>query len=189
MTYNAWSVVFGELPTAAKWNQLGTNDSGFKDGTNFDDSIVLPKHLMTGAGSSWAWQSWTPTLTNITLGNGTITYAKYTQIGKLVHYRIRIVVGSTTTATDPPTISVPVTVNGDYSDLVAGFGTGAFYDASSGAVYQLTVLYRTSGTGLSFGVLAAGGTYGTFSGATSAAIPVAWASGDNIFLAGTFEAA
>lgn len=36
MAYTAWSVVFGEQPTAAKWNQLGANDAGFKDGTNID---------------------------------------------------------------------------------------------------------------------------------------------------------
>lgn len=29
MAYSAWSVVFGEQPSAAKWNILGTNDSYF----------------------------------------------------------------------------------------------------------------------------------------------------------------
>lgn len=45
MAYTAWSVVFGEQPTAAKWNQLGTNDAGFKDGTNFDADIIKSKHI------------------------------------------------------------------------------------------------------------------------------------------------
>lgn len=40
MAYTAWSVVFGEQPTAAKWNQLGTNDAGFKDGTNIDAGAI-----------------------------------------------------------------------------------------------------------------------------------------------------
>ena len=40
MAYTAWSVVFGEQPTAAKWNQLGANDAGFKDGTNIDASAI-----------------------------------------------------------------------------------------------------------------------------------------------------
>ena len=34
MAYNAWSVTFGEQPSIAKWNYLGTNDAGFYDGTN-----------------------------------------------------------------------------------------------------------------------------------------------------------
>lgn len=45
MAYTAWSVVFGEQPTAAKWNQLGENDAGFKDGTNIDDNAILNRHM------------------------------------------------------------------------------------------------------------------------------------------------
>ena len=41
MSYTAWSVVYGEQPTAAKWNQLGANDAGFKDGTNIDASAII----------------------------------------------------------------------------------------------------------------------------------------------------
>lgn len=53
MAYTAWSVVFGEQPTAAKWNQLGQNDAGFKDGTNIDNLAILTRHIadsnVTGA--------------------------------------------------------------------------------------------------------------------------------------------
>lgn len=45
MGYTAWSVVFGEQPTAAKWNQLGENDAGFKDGTNIDANAILNAHI------------------------------------------------------------------------------------------------------------------------------------------------
>jgi hypothetical protein len=45
MAYTAWSVVFGEQPTAAKWNQLGANDAGFKDGTNIDNLAILDRHI------------------------------------------------------------------------------------------------------------------------------------------------
>ena len=33
MAYAAFSVVFGEQPSAAKWNILGSNDASFNDGT------------------------------------------------------------------------------------------------------------------------------------------------------------
>lgn len=49
MAYTAWSVVYGEQPTAAKWNQLGTNDAGFKDGTNIDAGAIGTTHLADGA--------------------------------------------------------------------------------------------------------------------------------------------
>lgn len=41
MTYTAWSVTFGEQPSAAKWNQLGTNDAGFRTGGNFPNGAVV----------------------------------------------------------------------------------------------------------------------------------------------------
>lgn len=45
MAYTAWSVVYGEQPTAAKWNQLGENDAGFKDGTNIDNDAITAAHV------------------------------------------------------------------------------------------------------------------------------------------------
>ena len=45
MAYNTWTVVAFEVPTAAKWNQLGSNDAGFRDGTNFSDNIVKVNHI------------------------------------------------------------------------------------------------------------------------------------------------
>lgn len=48
MAYTAWSVVFGEQPTAAKWNQLGANDAGFKDGTNIDNDAIIERHILNG---------------------------------------------------------------------------------------------------------------------------------------------
>lgn len=45
MAYNAWSVAAFEQPTAAKWNQLGENDAGFRDGSNIDDSAIQLRHI------------------------------------------------------------------------------------------------------------------------------------------------
>ena len=45
MGYVAWSVVFGEQPTAAKWNILGENDESFNDGTGIADNAILQRHL------------------------------------------------------------------------------------------------------------------------------------------------
>lgn len=40
MAYASWSVVFGEQPSAAKWNILGTNDASFNDGTGLNNGSV-----------------------------------------------------------------------------------------------------------------------------------------------------
>lgn len=45
MAYQAWSVVFGEQPSASKWNILGTNDAGFNDGTAIGDDAILTRHI------------------------------------------------------------------------------------------------------------------------------------------------
>jgi hypothetical protein len=42
MAYQTWSVVFGEQPSAAKWNILGTNDASFNDGTGIADDAITP---------------------------------------------------------------------------------------------------------------------------------------------------
>lgn len=40
MAYASWSVVFGEQPSAAKWNILGLNDASFNDGTGLNNGSV-----------------------------------------------------------------------------------------------------------------------------------------------------
>lgn len=40
MAYQAWSVVFGEQPSASKWNILGTNDASFNDGSGFANGAL-----------------------------------------------------------------------------------------------------------------------------------------------------
>lgn len=45
MAYQVWSVVFGEQPSASKWNILGTNDAGFNDGTAIGDDAIITRHI------------------------------------------------------------------------------------------------------------------------------------------------
>lgn len=65
MAYTSWSVVFGEQPSAAKWNILGTNDAAFNDGSGF----------------SWA----TTTYTNPGTAGGTNSFFYY-NIGGIKHF-------------------------------------------------------------------------------------------------------
>lgn len=45
MSYQSWSVVFSEQPSAAKWNILGTNDASFNDGSGIADGAVASEKL------------------------------------------------------------------------------------------------------------------------------------------------
>lgn len=49
MAYASWSVVFGEQPSAAKWNILGTNDASFNDGSGIGTNAVAAASLATTA--------------------------------------------------------------------------------------------------------------------------------------------
>jgi len=49
MAYAAFSVVYGEQPSAAKWNILGTNDASFNDGTGIAALAIQNTHLDTDA--------------------------------------------------------------------------------------------------------------------------------------------
>ena len=65
--------------------------------------VVLSANLADAA-----WTAWTPTLTNITLGNG-ILNCKYKVIGKTVFFRFQLVLGSTSAIGTNPQFSPPVT--------------------------------------------------------------------------------
>lgn len=47
--YTFWSVVYGEQPSASKWNILGTNDDGFYSGSNlaFTANNVVPANALS----------------------------------------------------------------------------------------------------------------------------------------------
>lgn len=49
MAYASWSVVFGEQPSASKWNILGTNDASFNDGTGIGTNAIAAASLATSA--------------------------------------------------------------------------------------------------------------------------------------------
>lgn len=53
MSYTAWSVIFNEQPTAAKWNRLGANDASFKDGTGIASLAITKTKLDFSSGIWW----------------------------------------------------------------------------------------------------------------------------------------
>lgn len=47
MAYASWSVAFGEQPSAAKWNILGTNDASFNNGTGLPTAGAVASYVAT----------------------------------------------------------------------------------------------------------------------------------------------
>jgi hypothetical protein len=75
MAYASWSVTFGEQPSAAKWNILGTNDASFNDGTGIATNAITAAKLSTSAiklGST-TFGSSTSSVTAVAITGGSLT--------------------------------------------------------------------------------------------------------------------
>lgn len=147
---------------------------------------IQPLNLVSGTGSTWVWQAWSPTWTNLSVGNGTVT-ARYLQIGKNVHFSLNLVFGSTTSITGTPTFSLPVQARalvGADSPIAA---RGKFLDSGT-AAYDGFVMLNTATTG-QLQLSNAAGTYVSFAGISSTT-PMTWTTNDEMkFLNGIYEAA
>jgi hypothetical protein len=113
------------------------------------DTTVSPYKVKWAApAGGGTWTSYTPTLTNLTLGNGTLT-SFYNNDGKTVNYVWYIKWGSTTSAGGNFTISTPVAADTSLGNAGVGYqanGSGIAFDDSSSAVYISQVMLTGSTT-------------------------------------------
>jgi hypothetical protein len=80
-----------------------------------------------------AWTAYTPTVSQMTLGNGT-TAAEWARVGKTIFYRGLITLGSTTTlGASAPTVSIPVNARTSGANVLSNQGINHYYDLSAGA--------------------------------------------------------
>lgn len=184
MAYQSWSVVFGEQPSASKWGILGTNDASFNDGTGIGAGAILPNNLIASASTlnTWAWDSWTPIWTNITVGNGTVV-AKYIQIGKFVRCKLKFTMGSTSSISSNNAFSLPVTATSP-----VGIAIGNCYLEDLGVFGYEGSIRLASTTTATIIIWNAGGSYVTSTGIGSTA-PFTWATGDFFGCSFAYEAA
>lgn len=155
----AWTTprtwVAGEKPTASTWN------------THLRDQL-------NAIGDAWA--AYTPTTTNVTLGNGTLT-GHYAQAGKDTNFRIKLVLGSSSAITGSPTFTLPAAASG--TRTVAP--NVRLWDDSAGSQQKGGFAINTSATSLQLRDDA--------SAALSATVPFTWATADEILITGNYEAA
>lgn len=157
-----------------------TSTDYVKDGATAIESLGDAIDASVGSGLL-AWTSYTPTFTNFTLGNGTISVAKYAKLGKIVLLEVEVVLGTTSSVTGRIGISLPV--------------TAARVDRTSGPVAL------TAGAANSYGFAAMGTTdrvdlytwnvAGTYLANTniSATIPGTWANNSFFAFSTFYEAA
>ena len=130
-------------------------------------------------GTAWvvlaqpgAWSLYTPTWTNLTVGNGTVN-AAYSQVGKTVHFRVGILWGTTTSASGNwyPSLPVPVVP-----------GLGSFYPVSAWMFNSSPSTFNSATFVLNTYIISA--TAGIVSGVN----PWAWGVSDRVYINGSYEA-
>lgn len=128
-----------------------------------------------------AWTAYTPTLTQSTTVTKTVTYAKYTRIGRMIVAQIILTCTGAGTAANMVAIGLPVAAA---APLFTVTGQGYIYDQSANLVYRgIADLFTTTSVRLlaTNSTVSAGLGQDTFTAALAAA--------DEVKLSVTYEAA
>lgn len=153
------------------------------------DASVTPAKLLAGTGSSWAWQTWTPTPSNWTIGTGGSagTTANYIQIGKTVYAKLKSTLGSSGQSVGTlPSFTLPVTASSFYNTTRDPIGPLAMFDIGTATYVGTAMLISTT----SVGVFASNSSGGYVSeNAATATVPFTWVAGDGIEFTIIYEAA
>lgn len=134
-----------------------------------------------------AWQSWTPTVTNVTVGTGPTTSYTYAQLGKIVIVRLSLTLGTSGAVSGTPTFSLPVTASATANTNLTPGGIGYF---NRGGVEYYGYVQLASTTTMAFYMFNAASTYLTNTAITST-IPfgTAWTAADRMRTQFIYEAA
>ena len=145
------------------------------------DNTVLPASTLNTIGA--AWETYTPTWTNLTVGNGTQDF-KYSRVNKVVAVTGKLTFGSTTSVTGNP-IRMSLPVNNARSGYVH-MGTVGFDDYAVAQFFGSALAGST--TEVYLYALNVAGTYPSYV-ASSATVPFTWTTNDFITVYLTYEAA
>lgn len=129
-----------------------------------------------------AWQTWSPTLTNLTLGSGSIL-ARYSKVGRQVEFWFRFTLGAGSAVGTNPQFTLPVAAHASYVADADVYGDVNFRDTG-------TANYR--GQAWPVNTTTARVVYFPSGGAAAnvtAIAPHTWASTDTLTVAGSYEAA
>jgi hypothetical protein len=145
---------------------------------------VLTVDSTTATGLKWAagdWLTWTPTINNLTIGNGTIS-ARYQQISKTLFFSIKVTFGSTTVITGSP--NIVMNPGSSVSDAVFSVN---ILDAGT-ARYAAQGIMNAGGTNLFLDLIDTTSSRALLT-AFSATSPFTWGSGDVFTVSGSYEVA
>ena len=142
--------------------------------TAITDSDITDSRTELDLGSGW--QDYTPILTSLTLGGGSVS-ARYRQVGRSVEVWFLFVLGAGSAVAGNARFSLPVAAASRYTNLVSPLGIAEYGDTSTNRYSGMVVwgtgdeayltYHNTSGAAAVVGFL-------------SATLPFTWASTDRI---------
>jgi hypothetical protein len=150
------------------------------------NNTVLIADSAEATGLKWGggFTTWTPTYpSGLTAGNGTLLWARYNKIGKMVHAEFGFELGSTSAITGSIYVSLPSTPKNTTGTPAAG--AAVFLDAGVAIYPAFPVI--TGGNCELFGIYA-GGTYASYA-VTTGSVPFTWGTTDKIYFNITYEEA
>jgi hypothetical protein len=165
-----------------KDGKLNTNNSVVT--ANITDAAVTPAKLIAGTGTSWTWQTWTPTWTGLTISSSTVD-ARYNIVGKTCFFEISVTgAGAFDVTATPVYFTLPVATNANVGaqDVI---GWGNYQDNSAGSFFMAQV-WRGDTTSKGRLMCHAVSTYVTVRDIDTA-IPFDWTQPDAINIRGFYE--
>lgn len=163
-------------------SDFGTPDADYRylflgeDGhLHAKDAAAAVTDLSSGLG---AWEAYTPTLVNATLGNGTLVGRKKLVDANTYLWRMHFVFGSTSSISGNLGVTLPGTALAGSAQLCHGLirDTGTTWFVASGHIAAgastVSSIAAADGTGIK---------------AVTSTIPMTWATGDELILAGVLE--
>lgn len=173
---------------ATPLNTIVSEFNGNIDNANIKTGAAIAADKIAGgvAGMFGAFSSWTPTLTNMTLGNGTLA-CTYIQVGKTVFFKFKFTLGSTSAMGTDPQFSLPVTAIAADTETI--IGRAVYRDA--GTERYVGDVYLNATTTAKFYLNGADATWTRTTNATSidSTRPMTWTTSDIISGQGFYEAA
>ena len=174
-----WTTTADVTPLTTKGDLFTFTTVDARLGVGANNTLLIADSAeATGIKWAGAWTTWTPTFTNFTLGNGTVT-ARYQQVGKTVNFSIIVTLGSTSSMGTTPYFTLPVTAAsaGNFPMQMADSGSSNYLGSLD---CSTTLAYLTA--------TVTSGAYATIQYA-AATQPFTWSTNDNFACRGSYEAA